>query len=61
MYKLLYAPVDEYAGMDEAAYDWAVWGKYNSLIEAAQDIYECIDADFENNDEYAYRIVKAEP
>lgn len=56
MFELWYAPIVENKGIERS--DWELYGEYDTVIEAAQGIYECVDADFENNTEYAYRIVE---
>lgn len=60
MYKLLYSPVDEYAGMDEAAYDWSCWEKYSSYEEALIELMRQMLEDHFNKEDYAYRIIKVE-
>lgn len=60
MYKLLYALIEDYAGMDEAAYDWEVWGKYSNLYEALFVMMESVREDIIQKNNYAYRIVKGE-
>lgn len=58
MYKLLYAPIEEYAGMNGAAYDWEVWGKYDNLHTALFIIMKAVEEDVEDSVHYAYRIVE---